>query len=281
MEKIKLRANAKINLCLAINGKREDGYHLIDTVMQSVDIFDDITIEKDNNISVVCDIDVPMEKNIAYKAAKLLFEETEIIGGARITINKNIPEAAGLGGGSADAAAVLLGLNTLYETNLDYEMLCNLAEKLGADVPFFIKGGTQRCEGIGEILTELPLFDQGYFLIVKHGEKPSTKEMYNKLDKVGYNNPDTKNVIKAVEKGDLEALSENLGNCFADTQDYSYIEAKFKETNPLGVCLSGSGPSVFAMYESKEKANKAKEYFDSLGIKAYLAKPCKCGIEIE
>ena len=281
MEKIKLHANAKINLSLAINGKRDDGYHLIDTVMQRVDVFDGVTIEKDNNISVICDIDVPMEKNIAYKAAFLFFEHTKIIGCARITINKNIPEAAGLGGGSADAAAVLLGLNTLYETNLDYEMLCNLAEKLGADVPFFIKGGTQRCEGIGEILTELPLFDKGYFLIVKHGKKPSTKEMYNKLDKVGYNNPDTKNVIKAVEKGDLEALSENLGNCFADTQDYSYIEAKFKETNPLGVCLSGSGPSVFAMYESKEKANKAKEYFDSLGIKAYLAKSCKCAIETE
>lgn len=281
MEKIKLRANAKINLCLAINGKREDGYHLIDTVMQSVDIFDGVTIERDNNISVVCDIDVPMEKNIAYKAALLFFEHTKVIGGAKITINKNIPEAAGLGGGSADAAAVLLGLNTLYETNLDYKTLCNLAEKLGADVPFFIKGGTQRCEGIGEILTELPLFDKGYFLIVKHGEKPSTKEMYNKLDKVGYNNPDTKSVIKAIEKGDLEALAENLGNCFADTQDYSYIEAKFKETNPLGVCLSGSGPSVFAMYESKEKSNKAKEYFDRLDIKAYLAEPCKCGIEIE
>ncbi|MBP3626864.1 MAG: 4-(cytidine 5'-diphospho)-2-C-methyl-D-erythritol kinase [Clostridia bacterium] len=281
MEKIKLRANAKINLCLAINGKRQDGYHLIDTVMQSVDIFDDVTIEKDDNISVVCDIDVPMEKNIAYKAAMLFFEETEIIGGSRITINKNIPEAAGLGGGSADAAAVLLGLNTLYETNLSYEILCNLAEQLGADVPFFIKGGTQRCEGIGEILTELPLFDKGYFLIVKHGEKPSTKEMYNKLDKVGYNNPDTKSVIEAVEKGDFEALAENLGNCFADTQDFSFIEAKLVKTNPLGVCLSGSGPSVFAMYESKEKANKAKEYFDSLGIKAYLAKSCKCAIETE
>ena len=139
---MKIKANAKINLSLKITGKREDGYHLIDTVMHSVSLFDELEINKADSINLRCDeSDIPQEKNIAFKAASLFFERTRLQGGADIVLKKNIPFPAGLGGGSADAAAVLLALNKLYNANLSQEALCQMALKLGADVPFFINGG--------------------------------------------------------------------------------------------------------------------------------------------
>ena len=180
---IKLKANAKINLSLYIKGKREDGYHYIDTVMQSVNLFDTLKLKKADKITLKCSKrELSGEDNLGYKAAELFFGETKISGGASIYIKKRIPEAAGLGGGSADAAAVLLGLNKLYNSGLSNEKMEEMAASLGADVPFFIKGGTQRSTGIGEVLEALKPFKSGYFVLAKCGTKPSTGEMYRLLD---------------------------------------------------------------------------------------------------
>ncbi|MBP0959505.1 MAG: 4-(cytidine 5'-diphospho)-2-C-methyl-D-erythritol kinase, partial [Oscillospiraceae bacterium] len=157
MDKISVKANAKINLGLDIVGIRDDGYHLLKTVMQSVSLYDIIALEKANDISVICsDETLPCgEQNLAFKAAKLFFEETKIVGGVKISIEKNIPSQAGLGGGSADAAGTIFALNKLYNADLSDEKLCEIGEKVGSDVPFCIVGGTKLCEGIGERLTSL------------------------------------------------------------------------------------------------------------------------------
>lgn len=281
MEQIKLKANAKINLVLAITGVLDNGYHSIDTVMQTVSLYDNVSISKSDNIVVLCDSIVDQEENIAFKAAKLFFEYTKIPFGAKIELQKNIPMAAGLGGGSADAAAVLIGLNRLYEANLSEKELCKLALKLGADVPFFISGGTKRAQGIGEKLTPVANLKNCAFVIVKEGSKLSTKEMYSKLDTTNYQNPSVDNVVKAIENTDIKLLCENIGNCFSAIYDNEDIISKIKLTNPLGVCLSGSGPSVFAVYENYDKALNSANFLRGMGMNAFAALPTDKGIEIE
>ena len=256
---MKLRANAKINLSLQICGKRQDGYHLIDTVMQSVGLYDEVEITKADGISVESDsLDIKQEDNIAFKAAKLFFKDYAIDGGIKITIRKNIPSAAGLGGGSADAAAVLLGLNDLYNANIPKEQLCKTALKLGADVPFFIDGGCARAQGIGEALTPLKSLNCGYFLLAKAEKKPSTAEMYKILDSKEPITCDTTAVIDAVESGDLEKLSGNMVNSFATIWQESGVKSQLLALEPLAVSLSGSGPTWFALFKNEADAKKAK-----------------------
>ena len=279
---IKLKANAKINLVLDITGKREDGYHLIDTVMQSVDLYDEVSVSADSEITVACSgSGLDNENNIAYKAAVLFFEKTGKSGGAKIRIDKNIPAAAGLGGGSADAAAVLLALNKIYDAGLSENALCEIALKLGADVPFFIKGGTQRAEGIGEILTPIKPLDKGHFILIKHGNKPSTGEMYRRLDSENPPHPDANAVIKAVEKGDLKALAESMDNSFIAVNPPFVLKERLLELGAMAVSLSGSGPTHFALFAEKADAKKAYNTLKEENFECYLTKPCKIGIEFE
>lgn len=279
---IKMKACAKINLSLSITGKREDGYHLIDTVMQSVDLYDNVTVSIAENISVLCGVEeLNNENNIAFKAAKLFFERTGIKAGAEIRIEKNIPTAAGLGGGSADAAAVLLALDKLYNTNLSYNVLCEIALKLGADVPFFIKGGTQRAQGIGEVLTQLPSLNQGYFVLVKQGIKPSTGEMYRRLDSENPPLPDTQKTIKALHNNDIVALAESFKNSFAAVNEPFESEQYLKDSGALAVSLSGSGPTHFAYFENKESAQKVYAHLKSQNNECYIVKPIEKGIVFE
>jgi len=281
MEKIRLRANAKINLALAITGKLDNGYHSIDTLMQTVSLYDSVIISKANEISVVCDCLIPQEDNIVFKAARLFFEHTKISGRAKIELQKNIPMAAGLGGGSADAAAVLVGSNELYETNLSESCLCELALSLGADVPFFVSGGTQRAQGIGEKLTTISNHLNCAFVIVKEGSKFSTKEMYDRLDNAEYQNPSVDNVVKAIEKNNIKMLCENIGNCFSAIYKNDDIIDEISLTKPLGICLSGSGPSLFAVYENVVDANNSAKLLKEKGINAFAVVPTAKGIEIE
>ena len=268
---MKIKANAKINLSLKITGKRPDGYHLIDTVMHSVGLFDEIQIEKADNITVSCDkYDIPQESNIAFKAARLFFENTNISSGVDIRIIKNIPAAAGLGGGSADAAAVLLGLDCLYNTNLGEQALCEMALKLGADVPFFIKGGCQRAQGIGEKLTQLPTMKSGYILLCKADTKPSTAEMYRLLDSQNPKNNDTEKVLSAINSNDLNALSKSLFNDFLTVWGETELELILKGLSPLAVSLSGSGPTFFAVFDDFEKALNAKNSLKEREIDCWL-----------
>lgn len=277
---MKLKANAKINFSLSVLGKREDGYHLIDTVMHSVSLFDTVSIEKADNISVICG-DLPQQENIAYKAARLFFEATDIIGGCEIKIQKQIPLSAGLGGGSADAAAVLLGLDKLYNTNLSYEALCGLAVKLGADVPFFIKGGCMRSEGIGEILTSAVPLKKGCILLAKADLKPSTAEMYRRLDSQDTPLADTKAVLSSIENNDLVTLSQKLYNAFETVWPQSKVKAALLKTDAVAVALTGSGPTWFALYDNADKAKVAETALTKQKIPCWLCLPTDLAIEFE
>ena len=281
-DEITAYANAKINLGLDICGKREDGYHFIDTVMQSVTLRDKVTVKKADKITVKCNIgDIDNENNIAFKAAELFFEASKILGGAEIYIEKNIPMAAGVGGGSADGAAVLLALCRLYRADLSDEKLSEIALKLGADVPFFIKGGTSRSQGIGEILTELKPFTSGYFLLVKQGDKPSTGEMYARLDSENPPHPDMEATVKAIENDDLSAFVWSVGNSFISVNKEFVLKDRLLEMGALGVSLSGSGPTWYAVFDDKAKAETAEGFLKRSKIECFLVTPCDKAVIFE
>ncbi len=279
---MKIKANAKINLSLKINGKREDGYHLIDTVMQSISLYDEIEILKAEKITVKCDkYAIEQEKNIAYKAAKLFFEDYGILGGADISIKKNIPFPAGLGGGSADAAAVLLGLRRLYGVNITNEDLEKTALKLGADVPFFIEGGCKRAEGIGEILTDVKPLQKGYILLATAQQKQSTAEMYRIVDSKEPIECNTLSVIKAVEQNDIKLLSQNIANSFSAVWENSFVKKALLEQSPLAVSLSGSGPTWFALFDDLESVQKARDTLCMQNITCFITTPTDTAIIFE
>ena len=281
-EGMKIRANAKINLSLCINGKRADGYHLIDTVMHSIDLCDILEIEKAEQISLVCKgCDIPQEENIAYKAAKLFFQDYGIAGGADILLEKHIPAPAGLGGGSADAAAVLVALNKLYDAKIPNKDLEKTALKLGADVPFFIEGGCKRAEGIGEIFTNVTPLDKGYILLAKAEKKPSTAEMYRMVDGEEPIAGDTDAVIDAVKTGDLQKLGDNLFNSFTCVWKNSFVKRALLEQEPLAVSLSGSGPTWFAIFDDLQKAQEAKLDIEHKGISCWVTRLCEKSIIFE
>lgn len=279
---MKIKANAKINFNLGICGKRQDGYHLIDTVMHSVSLYDTLQIEKEDKITVSCsNKEIDEKDNIANKAARLFFEKTDIKGGAKIEINKNIPTCAGLGGGSADAAAVLCGLNEIYDAKLSEQQLCEMALNLGADVPFFIKGGCQRAQGIGEVLTSYKPLEDGYILLAKADKKPSTAEMYRLIDKNELVIVNTEKVIENIEKNDLKGLSKSLYNAFEEVWNDSSLKPKLYDFSPLAVALTGSGPTWFVLFDNLESAENLKLKLLKENIECYIVTPKSCAIEFE
>ena len=279
---VKMKANAKINLSLYISGKREDGYHFIDTLMQSVSLFDSVKLKKADKITIKCSKkELATEDNLGFKAAKLFFKETGINGGVKIYIKKRIPEAAGLGGGSADAAAVVVGLNKLYGANLSQEKMEEMTTTLGADVPFFIKGGTQRSTGIGEILEVVSPFKTGYFVLVKKGSKPSTGEMYRLLDSKEQIFIDIDSSVKFATQNDLKGLCDCLENSFSLVWEDKTLENRLKEFGPLGVGLSGSGPTYFAVFEDLKDAKKCLKVLKKEKITAFLVRPKEKSIDFE
>lgn len=272
MQSLKIRANAKINLSLSVLGKREDGYHELDTVMQSISLNDTVYIEKSDKITVECG-EFGGEDNIAFKAAEAFFKASGINAGVKIKIEKRIPSAAGMGGGSADAAAVLVGLDKLYEAELSYERLLSVAVKLGADVPFLIRGGTARAKGIGELLEPVKPLCDCYFLIAKGENKPSTGEMFRRLDSAKYNKPDIEKTVSALNSGDVSVVFSSLDNSFAALWQESHVKAELLKTDADGVSLSGSGPAWFAVYRDKEKAVAAEKALKALSIPVFICDP--------
>ena len=282
MNSVKIRANAKINLTLGILGKRDDGYHLIDTIMQSVSLSDTVKISKSKKIKATySNKNIDKTNNMALKAAKAFFEAADVRGGANIKIKNRIPTSSGMGGGSADAAAVLMGLNKLYETDLSAEELEKIALPLGADVPFFIKGGTQRAEGIGEILIPLTPLEKGYFILAKADTKPSTGEMYKQLDSKTPPLPETEKAIFAIENQDSDALSRLLVNSFTSVWGESKLQKRLTVTKADGVSLSGSGPTWFAYFKDKETAKAELKALKHEKITCFLATPQKNAIIFE
>ncbi|MBQ4156163.1 MAG: 4-(cytidine 5'-diphospho)-2-C-methyl-D-erythritol kinase [Clostridia bacterium] len=281
-DSVSLKAFAKINLNLDITGVSADKkYHTVEMVLQSVDIYDTITVALDDEISVKCNADLPEnEDNIAYKAAKAFFEETEIQGGANIKIKKRIPSAAGLGGGSSDAAAVIVALDMLYNTDLENDELEQIAEKVGSDVPFFIVGGAQLAEGRGTILTPLPEIPECAFVIVKDGFKLSTGDMYSRFDSLSdVNHPNTNELVNAICEGDLAEMTKNMKNVFEPLYDENVeiIKTKLIENGALCAVLSGSGPSVFGMFSDYDSAKEARDVLEKEYENVFLCEPTKCG----
>ncbi len=279
---MKVKACAKINLTLDVVGKRADGYHLIDSVFQSVSLCDEVEIQKSNTIIVRCsDETICDESNIAYKAAEKFFEFTKICGGAEIVIEKHIPLASGMGGGSADAAAVIVALNKIYKTNLTDEQLCKIGLSVGADVPFCIVGGTARVEGIGEKMTKLPDMPDCAMLLIKHGKKLSTADMYKKVDAYPQNKYYTQAMVDGIKSNNLGAVYQNVFNAFDSVCDNEKLTQDIKDTKPLAVSLSGSGPTVFAIYNNINEAKIALKALEDMGYNPKIATPNANGIIFE
>ena len=272
MRKIELRANAKINLALSVTGKRSDGYHEIDTVMQSIDLCDWISIAKSDTLCVKCP-GVSQRDNLATRAAELFFQHTGIKQSAFIEIEKHIPVSAGLGGGSSDAASVLMGLNRLYHADIPQEQLAEMAVALGADVPFFLKGGTLRAKGIGEQLTGVRNKVSWYYLLYTDGEKLSTKEMYQRLDHTSYPKPDMDLVVKALQEGDSETFFAVTDNSFSALWEKTETEAMLLKAGAGRVLLSGSGPTRFAVFSDEPAAHSAGILLKNIGLRSFLSRP--------
>ncbi len=278
---MKLKANAKINLTLDVLGKREDGYHLIDSVFQSVSLCDEVTVNKAKRITVACtNSTICDESNIAYTAAKKFFEYVGIVGGAEIVIEKHIPLASGMGGGSADAAAVIVALDKLYDTDLSQDALCEIGLSVGADVPFCIVGGTARVGGIGEQMVKLYDMPDCALLLIKQGQKLSTADMYKKVDAYPQNKYYTNAMVEGIENGDINVVCNNVYNAFDSVCDNKNLIEDINTTNSLAVSLSGSGPTVFAIYKNLADANKACEMLKGK-YNPIIATPTKKGIIIE
>lgn len=270
MDRVYEKAYGKINLSLDVLGRRANGYHDVSMVMQTVDLYDVITLRKlsdRDGIILTTDVDnIPLDEgNIVYKAIKLVKEEYGIDIGVSADIKKRLPVAAGMGGGSADAAAALRGMNTLFELGLRSERLEELGVRLGADIPFLIKGGIALAEGIGEKLTALPAFPECRLVIVKPNVSVSTKEVYEAFDSLTeVVHPDIKKLTGSLGKEDLRYIVKLLGNVLEDVTIKKHgiideIKRSLLENGAVFSMMTGSGPTVFGIFENKEKAVMAGE----------------------
>ncbi len=264
-----LKALAKINLGLDVLGKREDGYHNVRMVMQSIYLYDHVRIQqkKAPGIELVSNLYyLPVDSgNIAYKAAQMLMEEFDLPGGVRITLEKHIPVAAGMAGGSSNAAAVLFGMNRLYGLRLSQQELMERGVRLGADVPYCIMRGTVLAEGIGEKLTMLPPMPKCAVLIAKPPISVSTKLVYEALDSMQIvAHPDIDGLLLALERGSLKDVAACMGNVLEDVTISRYpviadIKQEMIAAGALNAMMSGSGPTVFGLFENKTLAREAQE----------------------
>jgi 4-diphosphocytidyl-2-C-methyl-D-erythritol kinase len=286
LSSVVVQAPAKINIGLDILGSTDDDYHLLRTIMQTVDIYDVIEIEKNDlgQINLACNPEVTstVDQNLSYKAAQLFFKETEIDDyGVDICVKKSIPVAAGLAGGSADAAGVLVGLNRLYETDFSLEELCGIALKLGADIPFCVLGGIQLADGIGEIFTPLPNLPECYFVIAKPNELVNTKEVYERYDRTDIiNRPDIDGVIAGVVAQNLEVVAGHMQNVFEEVVCFdavTKIKSLMLEFGALGSSMTGSGPAVFGLFENKLKAKRCMKALEEDYSDVFWAVPVDCG----
>lgn len=267
MTELNLKALAKINLGLDVLGRREDGYHEVRMVMQTIHLYDKISIRKTKKAGISVSTNLyylPVnENNLVFKAAKLLMEEFAVSSGIHIDLKKFIPVAAGMAGGSSDAAAVLFGLNRMFRLGLSLEGLMERGGRIGADVPYCLMRGTALAEGIGEKLTPLVPAPKCPVLIAKPPISVSTKFVYEhlKLDE-RTRHPDIDALLKAIEEGDLGAMAANMGNVLESVTCAHYpvigqIKEEMMEQGALNALMSGSGPTVFGLFESKAAAREA------------------------
>lgn len=281
MDSIAVKAFAKINLSLDVLGKKPNGYHEVKMVMQTVSLYDLVELEKTfSGINLSCSLKfLPCgPENLAYKAAEAFFQKTSIPGGVNIHLKKHIPVGAGLAGGSTDAAAVLTGLNTLFDAHLSTKTLCEMAEPLGADVPYCIIGGTRLAEGIGENLSALPPMPPCYIVLVKPSFSISTKWAYENIDSCpDIVHPPTDKLIDALKNRDINAICQNMGNVLEDVSISAYpvlsqVKSDLVSLGAIGAQMSGSGPTVFGIFDNAEKALAAKDILWKKYKTAYMCR---------
>ena len=260
---VTVEANAKINLTLDILGKRPDGFHEVAMVMQTIGLHDTLVMEKTER-DIELSINVPWlkadEKNLAWRAAELIRQEYGLEGGVRIELTKRIPVAAGLAGGSADAAAVLKGMNDLYGLQLDEEKLCELGARLGSDIPFCIMGGTMLATGRGEVLTRLSDMPETWVVLAKPRISVSTAWAYQNYDEQGAErHPDNEAIKQAIARGNRKAVAGLLCNVLESVTIKKYdVIAEYKQMmldkGAMASMMSGSGPTVFGLAKNREQA---------------------------
>ena len=266
MRELRLRALAKINLSLDVLGKREDGYHEVRMVMQTLNIFDKLNIQvtEEPGIRIRTNLSyLPVnENNLVYKAAKMMMDEFEISEGLNIDLYKYIPVAAGMAGGSSDAAAVIFAMNKLFRLGLPLQQMMKRGVKIGADVPYCLMRGTALAEGIGERLTRLPSCPQCFVLIAKPPVNVSTKFVYGNLraNEISYH-PDVDGLIEAMASGDLYGMASRMGNVLESVTIPAYpvidqIKQFMMERGAAGAMMSGSGPTVFGLYSDLAAAKQ-------------------------
>lgn len=272
---------AKINLSLDVVGTRNDGYHLLEMIMQTVDLNDYVTVEKtdaDKEISLTCSTTgVPLTKeNTVYKAAKKIMDAFSLDGGVRITLEKKIPMGAGLAGGSTDAAGVIRSMNKLYELNMSPEDMRKIAVEVGADVPYCIEGGTAYVEGIGEKITKLHPLKKTWCVIAKPEQSLSTKDIFTSLDDNGIvKHPDNKYLVRCIEEENVRALASGMVNVLEQVSiprcpyiaDIKDIMLQF---DALGSMMTGSGSAVFGLFENEESAKLCYKRLRDYIKEAYL-----------
>ena len=264
---LSLKAYGKINLGLDVLRRREDGYHDVRMIMQTVGIFDRVDLVRKEEPGIEVETNLyylpTNENNLVYKAAKLLMDEFQVQEGIQIRLRKFIPVAAGMAGGSSDAAAVLFGVNKMFRLGMSTEQLMERGVRIGADVPYCILRGTALSEGIGEVLTKLPAVPQCQVLVAKPGINVSTKFVYGslKLDEIK-KHPDIDGLVQDIESQDLEGMSAKLGNVLEEVTEGMHpviteIKQKMMKHGALNAMMSGSGPTVFGIFAEKKKAMKA------------------------
>lgn len=269
MDKIELKALGKINLGLDVLGRRENGYHDVRMIMQTLYLYDEVTLTKIEKPGIEIESNLfflPKDSNnIAWKAAQMLIEEFQLSGGIRIRLDKHIPVAAGMAGGSANAAAVLYGMNRMYKLGLSKQELMDRGVKLGADVPYCIMRGTVLAEGIGEILSPLPAMPKCQILIAKPPVSVSTKAVYEAIDSQKIEeHPDIDGIIEGLNTHNLDKITASMGNVLekvtmAMHPEIAQIKQCMLENGAMGAMMSGSGPTVFGIFRNRESAKYAYE----------------------
>ena len=276
MEQLYLKAMGKINLGLDVVRKREDGYHEVRMIMQTVGVYDRITLNRSRTPGIRITTNLyflPVnENNLVYKAAQMLMEEFQVDEGLEINLQKYIPVAAGMAGGSADAAAVLYGVNRMFRLGLSQKGLMERGVKIGADVPYCLMRGTALSEGIGEVLTRLPAAPDCKVIIAKPGVSVSTKYVYGHLDAAGIQeHPDIDGMVRAIREGSYEGVVRRLGNVLETvTQERHPVIGEIKELLTAhgadGALMSGSGPTVFGLFREEKKAREALRALEKSGL---------------
>ncbi|MGH2331539.1 4-(cytidine 5'-diphospho)-2-C-methyl-D-erythritol kinase [Thermoanaerobacter mathranii] len=287
MKKIKVKAYAKINLSLDVLGKRKDGYHEISTVMQSIDLADILEFEKSEIVKIFCSGHrVPEgEDNLIVKVINFLKEKYQIEEGVLVRLDKKIPLAAGLAGGSADAAATIVALDKLWNLNMSADEKKEIALKVGADVPFCLEGGTKLAKGIGEIFEDLNVPHMN-LLLVKPDIEIFTKKIYDKWDRLNFKSHHaTCSVVQAIQEGNIYKIAENIKNDLElvtsrECEVINQIKEELLKKGALGCAMSGSGPTVYGIFDDLQKLIKAYKDLEGIYSFVFFSKTIDKGLEL-